>query len=177
ADAVVFAHKRLDWLEGQLAAIPPARPPQPGGTVLYRGCALTIAWEQGRPRTPEVSGETLVLGGPAETVPTRIRRWLEREALRLCAQDLAHYCARAGLAEPQLRRSRALRRCGSCSGNGCIRINWRLVQAPDPVRRTVVAHEVAHRTHSDHSPAVQAFLGRLSEGDPAAADDWLKREG
>lgn len=177
ADAVVFAHKRLDWLEGQLAAIPPARPPQPGGTVLYRGRALTIAWEQGRPRTPAIAGETLVLGGPAETVPTRIRRWLEREALRLCAEDLAHYCARAGLAEPQLRLSRALRRWGSCSGKGCIRINWRLVQAPDAVRRSVVAHEVAHLTHFDHSPAFHAFLRRLFEGDLAAADAWLKREG
>src|SRR5690606_39936000 len=99
---------------------------------------------------PEVSGEPMVLCGPVETVPTRIRRWLEREALRLCAQDLAHYCARAGLAEPQLRLSRALRRWGSCSGKGCIRINWRLVQAPDPVRRSDVAQEVAHLTHLVH---------------------------
>ena len=39
------------------------------------------------------------------------------------------------------------------------RINWRLVMAPDPVRRSVVAHEVAHLVHFDHSPAFHALLG------------------
>ena len=81
------------------------------------------------------------------------------------------------MSEPALRLSRALRRWGSCSGKGCIRINWRLVQAPDHVRRSVVAHEVAHLVHFDHSPAFRALLAQLFEGDLAAADDWLRREG
>ena len=45
SDAVVFAHKRIDWLETQLAAIPVAAPPVAGGTLLYRGEELAIAWE------------------------------------------------------------------------------------------------------------------------------------
>ena len=85
--------------------------------------------------------------------------------------------ARAAVPEPQLRLSRAGRRWGSCSGAGCIRINWRLVQAPDAVRRSVVAHEVAHLVHFDHSPAFRALLAALFEGDLKAADDWLRREG
>ena len=59
----------------------------------------------------------------------------------------------------------------------CIRINWRLVQAPDHVRRSVVAHEVAHLVHFDHSPAFRALLAGLFEGDLEAADQWLRREG
>ena len=49
--------------------------------------------------------------------------------------------------------------------------------APDEVRRSVVAHEVAHLAHFDHSPAFHAELGRLFEGDLAAADRWLKDHG
>jgi predicted metal-dependent hydrolase len=49
--------------------------------------------------------------------------------------------------------------------------------APDPVRRSVVAHEVAHLVHFDHSPRFHAFLGDLFEGDLPAANAWLKREG
>ena len=177
ADAMVFAHKRIDWLEQQLAAVPRAEPPRPGGTVLYRGQPLAIAWEPGLPRKPALADGRLVLGGPAETVPARVRRWLEGEALRLLGADLAHYCARAGVPEPRLRLSRALRRWGSCSGAGCIRVNWRLVQAPDEVRRSVVAHEVAHLVHFDHSPAFRAMLGNLFEGDLAAADGWLRHHG
>ena len=93
------------------------------------------------------------------------------------AEDLADYCARAAQPVPELRLSRAQRRWGSCSGKGCIRLNWRLVQAPDQVRRSVVAHEVAHLVHFDHSPAFRALLDGLYEGDLAAADRWLRREG
>jgi predicted metal-dependent hydrolase len=177
SDALVFASKRIDWLEQQLAAVPQAEPPQPGGTFAYRGEHVVIAWDQGLPRKPSLIDGTLHIGGPLDTVPARIRRWLEAEALRLLGGDLAHYCALAGRPVPQLRLSRATRRWGSCSGVGCIRINWRLVQAPDAVRRSVVAHEVAHLLHFDHSPAFRAMLAELFEGDVGAADAWLKREG
>ncbi|MFA7587072.1 MAG: M48 family metallopeptidase, partial [Novosphingobium sp.] len=58
-----------------------------------------------------------------------------------------------------------------------IRINWRLIMAPDPVRRSVVAHEVAHLVHFDHSPRFHALLADLFEDDLSAANEWLKREG
>lgn len=177
SDALVFARKRIEWLEGQLAAVPKAAPPVPGGTVSYRGEPLTIEWRADLPRKAVAAEGGLRLGGPAETIAPRIRRWLEAEALTLLGGDLAHYCARAGKPVPELRLSRALRRWGSCSGKGGIRINWRLVQAPDQVRRSVVAHEVAHLVHFDHSPAFRALLRDLFEGDLGAADDWLRREG
>ena len=117
------------------------------------------------------------VGGPQGTVPARLKRWLEAEALSLLADDLAHYCARADVAVPQLGLSRATRRWGSCSGKGVIRINWRLVMAPDHVRRSVVAHEVAHLVHFNHSPAFHALLDDLFEGEVDAANHWLKRHG
>ena len=73
--------------------------------------------------------------------------------------------------------SNAQRRWGSCARDGTIRVNWRLVMAPDLVRRSVVAHEVAHLVHFDHSPAFHATLGALFEHDIRAANRWLKREG
>ena len=48
---------------------------------------------------------------------------------------------------------------------------------PDLVRRSVVAHEVAHLVHFDHSPAFHALLGELYEGDIRAANRWLKQHG
>jgi predicted metal-dependent hydrolase len=176
-DAVVFAEKRIDWLEQQLARVPSASPPQPGGTVRFRGRLLRIDWDAALPRKPQQDEDCLRLGGPAETLAGCIRRWLEAEALRLLSEDLAEYCRRAGRPVPQLRLSRAGRRWGSCSGVGCIRVNWRLIQAPDHVRRSVVAHEVAHLVHFDHSPAFRALLDDLFEGDVKEADAWLRREG
>jgi predicted metal-dependent hydrolase len=177
ADALAFAESRRDWLEAQLAKYSRQSPPAPGGVVSYRGRELTISWDAALPRKPVLCEDEIGLGGPEESLVQRLKRWLEDEALRLMREDLACYCEAAGRPAPGLSLSRAQRRWGSCSGAGTIRINWRLVQAPDTVRRSVVAHEVAHLVHFDHSPAFHTLLGRIYEGDLKAADRWLKSHG
>ena len=177
AEAIAFVHARSGWLADQLAKVPEQRLPQPGGAILYRGAELAIAWKHGARRTPALGSDAILVGGPAERVAQRLQRWLEKEAARLLAEDLAHFTARAGIAAPRLALSRAQRRWGSCSTSGTVRINWRLVQAPDAVRRSVVAHEVAHCLHFDHSPAFHAALRRIFDGDVAASDRWLKAHG
>lgn len=177
ADALEFATARKDWLAGQLAAIPRENPPEPGGHISYRGQRLAIDWVANLPRRPRYDEGRLVAGGPEAGLARRLQRWLESEALRLMTADLAEYCLRAARPAPPLRLSRAQRRWGSCAPNGTIRINWRLVQAPDPVRRSVVAHEVAHLVHFDHSRAFHALLGEIFEGDIAQANGWLRQHG
>lgn len=177
ADALAFARGHAEWLEGQLARVPQSRPPASGETIAYRGLDLVIAHRPGASRRPRQTDQTLELGGPPESVPRRLRTWLEGEARRLLADDLADYCARAGLEPAPLALSSARRRWGSCSARGAVRINWRLVMAPDAVRRSVVAHEVAHLVHFDHGPGFHALLAELYEGNLREADRWLKREG
>lgn len=177
AEAVEFAHARRDWLAAQLDALPQGEPPRAGGTLAYRGAELAIAWSPDAPRRPLLGGETIAIGGPEKHLATRLQRWLEGEALRLMSADLSEFCAAAGVPAPSLRLSRARRRWGSCASDGTVRINWRLVMAPDAVRRSVVAHEVAHLLHFDHSPAFKAALARIYDGDLPAADRWLKERG
>jgi len=177
AEALAFAHARTGWLAEQLARVPERRAPAPGAALLYRGHELAIDWREDAARTPRLAENRIVLGGPPERVARRLQLWLEREAQRLLTADLADYAERADIPPPQLRLTRAQRRWGSCSTSGTIRINWRLVQAPDHVRRSVVAHEVAHCRHFDHSPAFHAELARLFEGDVAEADAWIKAHG
>jgi predicted metal-dependent hydrolase len=176
-EALAFVHARTGWLAVQLAKVPARQAIEPGGAVRYRGEPLSIDWHPEAPRSPRLVERRLTLGGPCENLAPRVQRWLEREALRLIGEDLAHFAARAAVARPQLRLTRAQRRWGSCSSGGIVRINWRLVQAPDSVRRSVVAHEVAHCLHFDHSPAFHAALARIYDGDVAAADAWIKANG
>jgi len=178
AEALQFAQSRRTWLERQLAALPEPTPLTPGATIGYRGAPLTLRHDPTAKRKPVVTSDgALVLGGPVSALEARTRRWLESEARGVIAQDLADYCQRAGLPAPSLALSNARRRWGSCAASGAIRINWRLIMAPDLVRRSVVAHEVAHLLHFDHSPAFHACLADLFEGEIAAANAWLKREG
>lgn len=176
-EAIAFAHSRAEWLAGQLAKLPTRTAPAPGGTVQYRGTALRLVWDASAPRRPQLAGESLRIGGPQAGLEVRVQRWLEAEALRLAEVDMREYCAAAGLDPVPIGLTRAQRRWGSCSEKSRIRINWRLVQAPDHVRRSVVAHEVAHLVHFDHSPAFHALLSRIFDGEIAAADRWLKEHG
>ena len=177
AEALAFVRSRSDWLAHQLAALPVANPLAPGAILPYRGTPHAIVHAPRLPRRPRLDAGLLHIGGPLETLEKRLARWLEAQAREHFAQDLADYCPLAGVPIPALALSRARRRWGSCSANGIVRLNWRLIMAPDMVRRSVVAHEVAHLIHFDHSPRFHTLLGELFEGDLSAANGWLKREG
>jgi predicted metal-dependent hydrolase len=176
-EALAFARERSDWLALQLAAVAPRAAPGVGDVLAYRGERLTIDWHAKAPRRPVLDDGAVLLGGPRESLERRLQRWLEAEALRLFAQDIADFSAAASVPPPRVMLSRARRRWGSCTSGGVVRLNWRLVMAPDFVRRSVVAHEIAHLVHFDHSPGFHAFLSAIYDGDLPAANRWLKREG
>jgi hypothetical protein len=176
-EALRFAQSRIDWLEQQVGRIPAAQPIAAGSPFPFRGTPVILRHDPLVGRRVCLDDGEVLIGGPQENVSARLSRWLKSEAQALVAQDLDHYCARAGHTVPDLSLSSAQRRWGSCSSKGVVRINWRLIMAPDLVRRSVVAHEVAHLSHFDHSPRFKAHLADIFEGDVAEADGWLRREG
>lgn len=177
ADALEFVHSRKDWLARQKASLPAISPVAHGTRIPFRGTLLQVHHCNKARRKPSLDGERVMLGGPDHSVAARLRRWLEQEAHAAASIDLSEYCKAAGREVPSLSISRARRRWGSCAPDGTIRINWRLIMAPDFVRRSVVAHEVAHLVHFDHSPDFHAMLAGIFEGDIADANRWLKKEG
>lgn len=176
-EAVAFARSRREWLEQQLAAAQPVIALKSGSAVPFRGEQVSIDWHASYPRKPAMMEGALRLGGPEASLNTRLERWLRSEAETLLRNDLEVYCTRAEVSTPAIALSRAQRRWGSCSTSGTVRINWRLIMAPDFVRRSVVAHEVAHLVHFDHSPAFHSLLAAIFEGEIGAADRWLKQHG
>lgn len=176
-EAVRFAQSRMAWLERQLGNVETAEPVGHGATLPYRGTMLDIVWDETARRMPVLDDGQLIIGGAQESIPQRLEKWLRADALPLMESDLAQYCAAAGVDTPPVKLSRAQRRWGSCSSAGTVRINWRLIMAPDFVRRSVVAHEVAHLVHFDHSPAFHALLDDLFEEPIGPANRWLKQDG
>ena len=176
-DALDFVTLRKDWIAAQLAHQAPRVAIGPGKAVPYRGTPHALHHDPALPRRIGIDGGTIRIGGPADGLDKRLARWLQAESRGLFAADLADYCHRAGVTAPALALSSAQARWGSCSARGVVRINWRLVMAPDAVRRSVVAHEVAHLVHFNHSPAFHALLAQVFEGDVADANGWLKRHG
>lgn len=176
-EALAFARARIAWLERQLATVVRPEPPGNGGMIAFRGELRRIVHDSSGPRRIGHDGETLRIGGPADMLAARLRRWLQGQARAILLDDLAWYTAQVARSAPPLALSGAQRRWGSCAKDNTIRINWRLIMAPDTVRRSVVAHEVAHLVHFDHSRNFHALLDRLFEDDITVANRWLREHG
>ena len=59
---------------------------------------------------------------------------------------------------------------GSCSREGRVRLNWRLVHFEPAVIDYVIAHELAHLRELNHSPRFWNEVARLLPGYEAARD-------
>jgi|GEM_PF-3780818 len=65
------------------------------------------------------------------------------------------------------------RRCGSCKANGDLEFKWRIVLAPLRMEDYVVALEVTHLLHHDHSPEFWNALARTFPNYKECRE-WLK---
>ena len=88
----------------------------------------------------------------------RVRIWLQAEAKRVFAERLDHYAARLGVRYSSMSLSSAGTRWGSCTVDGSIRLNWRLIHYSLPLIDYVVAHELAHLLEMNHSPRFWATV-------------------
>ena len=99
---------------------------------------------------------TLHVGLPHAAAPAQIRdivqSWLQRQARRVFEERCAHFAQQLKVRVTKLSLSSAQTRWGSASADGSIRLNWRLIHFAMPSIDYVVAHELAHLRHMNHSP-------------------------
>jgi len=122
----------------------------------------------------------------------RERRWIEKErqrvpdtralapapaqlarAKRELPARLLEIAAQHGLRVARVSVRNQKWRWGSCSKDGHICLNWRLVEMPDWVRDYVMIHELMHLKRMDHSPR---FWKLVAAACPAyqEARKWLR---
>ena len=87
-----------------------------------------------------------------QQIKDRVQGWLQGEATRIFGERLQVYAARLGVEFRAYALSSAATRWGSCSSDGRIRLNWRLIHFPLSIVDYVVAHELAHLREMNHSP-------------------------
>jgi predicted metal-dependent hydrolase len=147
----------------------------------HRNAALTTRWEDGGeirvlgerltlstdPTAPGIEREAGILridlprDAPSEQVKDRVESWLRSEALRIFAERMPIYAARLGRAPTRWALSSARTRWGSCTRDGSIRLNWRLIHFPIDLIDYVIAHELAHLVELNHSPRFWSTVGSL----------------
>jgi hypothetical protein len=119
----------------------------------------------------------LCVGGSQAGLERRVALFLKRRALDVVSREVAEYAAAADVKAASVSVGDAGTRWGSCSSSGRIRLSWRLILAVPAVRRYVVAHEVAHLVHLDHSAKFKALEARLYGTGLSEAKAALRRIG
>jgi len=176
ASALAFLKDNLPWLE---QVFPKARAVQPSLLAHLD----KYPWVTLDERMMEVSLATgprarLVIAQEADAVQlflpeagreaatVRVLRRLAETGLTLAVERLARH---VGVQVDGVSVRDQTTRWGSCSQQGALSLNWRLVLLPPVVHDHVIYHELAHRKHMDHS---DRFWNQLAAWDP----DWKKHD-
>ncbi len=91
----------------------------------------------------------------------RVKLWFQAEAKRLFKERLDFFAPQLNVAYKAFALSSAGTRWGSCTIEGNIRLNWRLVHYPASLVDYVVVHELAHLREMNHSPRFWATVGEV----------------
>ncbi|MBT2663931.1 M48 family metallopeptidase [Bacillus sp. ISL-4] len=123
------------------------------------------------------------------TIPYRIDDYEKRQQLNelFKAWYLEHgkakiqsrlelYCAKMGVAPNELQLKEQRMRWGTCTPEGNIYLNWRILMSPMPIIDYVLVHELAHLKYMNHSKDYWNFV-RFILPDYKQRKEWLRING
>jgi hypothetical protein len=175
--AIAFAQSQAGWIAARLKRMPSRQPFADGAEVPIQGVPHRIRHRPEARGTVWLEAGEIHVAGKAEHLPRRLRDWLAAEARRLIV-PLA--LAKAERVERPVKRISVRdqrSRWGSCGPDGSLSFSWRLILAPPEVLDYLVAHEVAHLVHMNHSARFWALNEKLCDGPMASPHTWLKANG
>jgi predicted metal-dependent hydrolase len=143
---------------------------QEGARVPYLGREIVIA---GAARdAPVLAGGRLevpaCLMSTASALREAVTDWLRAAALALFHERIAIFAPALRVEPPELGLSSAASQWGSCTrsadGRGRVLLHWKLVHFEAPLVDYVVAHELAHLRHMNHSNAFWRLVEAVYPG-------------
>lgn len=139
---------------------------QDGELIDYLGRQLRLALAAGRyPLVQLQDGDILALSLPDPYAPDTVRaalvKWYKRHAQAHFGARVEHYSTQLAIEAPRVLISNARTRWGSCNANREVRLSWRLMQGAPHIVDYVVAHELAHLRHMNHSARFWRVVERL----------------
>jgi len=189
-----FAAKKKDWIRATLKkvrqkkqAVKPLAPEryEDGCLIPFKGDFYPLHIQTGDQRrqadltfNPE-QGFTLNIQAQdqhSDTIRLIVRQWMFQQAAEETGRYIQQYAPKYQLWPQQVRIKQQKSRWGSCSVKNNLNINGLLIMTPPQVMAYVVAHELCHIRHKNHSPA---FWQLVAEHMPDYQEyrHWLKQNG
>ena len=185
-----FLQQKAAWVRAKiheqqqiLAIQPEPRRYAHGSQIPFMGETLTLVLGRG-PRAAitriDQHLHLLISSRSRVSEETQIRqllsRWYQQQALNILAQKTTRLTQALGLVCTQVTIKATRSKWGHCTSRGAIQYNWQILLAPEAIVDYLVAHEVSHLRHHNHSADFWALVASVC---PTFKADraWLKAEG
>ena len=175
--AVSFVESHQDWVRDNLSKIPELKYFKNHDKISLFGKEYTIEHTDKRGNTGlDKKNHILYVSGGIEFLHRRVKDFIKKTAAEeffIRSQEVAD---KIGKEVHNVCIKDTKSRWASCSTLNNINYSWRLAMAPEFVIRYIVAHEVSHLKHQDHSKYFWALVDYLEE-DAQKGRDWLTENG
>ena len=179
-EAEAFVRTRTRWIADRREEIEERRRDRrwrAGQHVWWRGVTCRIDVEDGSGSTVTVRCGDLAASSALRDDYRPVLEPLMRErAIEELPGRLQRLATRHGLDVTRVTVRNQRSRWGSCSRDGHIALNWRLLQMPDAVCEYVLVHELMHLRQPNHSPRFWAEVAAVCP-DYSQWRAWLRSEG
>ena len=156
-----------------------------GESFLYLGrqLRLKVLKSKSKPKIKVKGGRFLVsINGKnsdldkIKTVRGLLSVWYKKHVEKVLLKRVTLYSKKLRVSVPEVILANQTKRWGSCNRKGRISFNWHIIMAPMSLVDYVVAHELCHLRHNNHSEDFWKLLGAIMP-DYEARRERLRMEG
>lgn len=189
SEAEQFVRAKSVWIQqkleeqAQLISTVPERVYTDASQLPFLGRHLTLAINQQSKTNVIQYGDQLIVGISSRgrlTEEEKARRlvveWYQRKALHLLTLKTDALVRRLGLTHTGVTVKATRSKWGHCTIQGAIQYNWQILLAPEPIVDYLVAHEVSHLRHHNHSAEFWQLVASVCP-DYKSCRAWLKANG
>ncbi|MCV6589433.1 MAG: M48 family metallopeptidase [Marinobacterium sp.] len=186
-----FVRKKQRWITHHLqrfadnpVPVPVQYHYQSGEQFPFMGQVLTLSVQSGRQHEVRLQADQLIVTvnsrtastGQADRVKRLLHEWYRQQALDYLTPLSDQLAAHIGCTPGRIQVRRTRSKWGHCTHRGDLQYNWLIIAAPAEVIFYLVAHEVSHLVHHNHSKAFWQQVEALCP-DWRTQREWLKRNG
>ena len=174
-----FVNKNILWINNTLNSLPSDIILKENSTFPYMGKHITlkvITDKSAKTRKITLEETDLTIRTASDIYSERLKRWIINDFKEKVKSISEEKSLNIKKEIKSVRVSDTKTRWGSCSHDGRLCFSWRLAFAPYEAIDYVVAHEVAHLRHLNHSKEFWTLCEELSI-DYAAGKRWMKENG
>ncbi len=166
-----FLKENNGWLEIQVAKWEEKVAETLSDQVLYLGQVYGIRKATSGP-VRLAGSEFWATGATPQERLKNVMDWMQRRSRQTIRLTVATWAPKIKVAPKRVSIRDQVSRWGSCSVDGSLSFNWRLVMAPPEVLEYIVIHELAHIREHNHSKRFWSLVGRFC-GDYEEYEKWL----